>query len=271
MAREGIPLKQKTNSMISAPARVQQLALFGPPLLLEGEDEAAYDELLGRICAAVKPVNVIEEMFIADVVFLEWDILRWRRLKLSLSRARGHNALEDFLRRTLGDNYSLYAEAFKESLAKILRANLAEDEAQELAHQCAWSESDADEKVNALLDAAGLDMDHILYQAKANRAKELVQAYARREPDAIKQVDELLAASGLTMHDIMAEGLMNNIGTIERIDRLITIAETRRNASLREIDRHRAALGEAVRRNVQEVDGEFEVVETTRREGKSAA
>jgi hypothetical protein len=50
-----------------------------PPLLLEGEDEAAYDELLGRICAAVKPVNVIEEMFVADVVFLEWEIVRLRR------------------------------------------------------------------------------------------------------------------------------------------------------------------------------------------------
>jgi hypothetical protein len=114
-------------------------------------------------------------------------------------------------------------------------------------------------------------MVNILEQAKRKRVKELAEAYARREPDAINQVDELLAASGLTMHDIMAEGLMGNIDTIERIDRLITIAETRRNASLREVDRHRAALGEAVRRNVQEVEGEFEVIETTRREGKSAA
>jgi hypothetical protein len=46
MARKRIPLKQKTNSMISAPARVQQLAIFGPPLLLEGEDEVGYNELL---------------------------------------------------------------------------------------------------------------------------------------------------------------------------------------------------------------------------------
>jgi len=69
----------------------------------------------------------------------------------------------------------------------------------------------------------------------------------------------------------MAKGLAAKIEEFERIDRLITIAESRRNASLREIDRHRAALGEAMRRNVQEVDGEFEVVETTRSEGKTAA
>ena len=35
---------------------------------LQGEDAAAYDELLSRAGAAVKPVDIIDEMFIADVV-----------------------------------------------------------------------------------------------------------------------------------------------------------------------------------------------------------
>jgi hypothetical protein len=58
---------------------------------------------------------------------------------------------------------------------------------------------------------------------------------------------------------------------LTRIDRLITIAETRRNAMLREIDRRRAALSEALQRQVQEVEGESEVVEKTPAEAKSAA
>ena len=62
------------------PGQVERLALFGPPLLLEGEDASAYDQLLGRICAAVKPVDIIDEMFIADIVSLEWEALRGRRL-----------------------------------------------------------------------------------------------------------------------------------------------------------------------------------------------
>ena len=46
--------------------------------------------------------------------------------------------------------------------------------------------------------------------------------------------------------------------------RLATIAESRRNASLHEIERRRAVLGETLRRSVQEIeDGEFEVIETT--------
>jgi hypothetical protein len=66
--------------------------------------------------------------------------------------------------------------------------------------------------------------------------------------------------------------LSSSLDETERLDRLITVAEARRNASLREIDRRRAVLGEALRRNVQEVEeGEFEVIETTPAEGKSPA
>ena len=56
------------------------------------------------------------------------------------------------------------------------------------------------------------------------------------------------------------------------IDRLISIAESRRNASLHEIERRRAILGETLRRSVQEIeDGEFEVIETTPAQGKNVA
>jgi hypothetical protein len=57
-------LNPKSKSMTLAPT---PLKLFGEPQLLEGEDAAAYDELLARFRAAVKPVDIIEEMFIADV------------------------------------------------------------------------------------------------------------------------------------------------------------------------------------------------------------
>jgi len=59
---------------------------------------------------------------------------------------------------------------------------------------------------------------------------------------------------------------------IERIDRLATIAESRRNASLHEIDRRRPVLGQTLRRSVQGAeDREFKVIETTPAKGKNAA
>jgi hypothetical protein len=275
MASKRSRSKPKTKSMTSAPTRAQRFAFFGPPPLLEGEDAALYDDLVGRMCAAVKPVDIIDELFVADVVALEWDIMRWRRLKLSLLQASVHDELEGFLNERL--NYEAYAEAFEEVLAEILAEIIAEspqknlaEEAKELGHQYARSQPDAVKRVRRRFMAAGLDADRVLDQAKAQKAKELAQEYARREPEAIRLVNELLASTGRTMPDLVLEALPRDLNQIERIDRLISIAETRRNISLREIDRRRMVLGEALRRNLQEVEeGEFEVIETTPAEGQN--
>jgi intein/homing endonuclease len=83
---------------------------------------------------------------------------------------------------------------------------------------------------------------------------------------------ELFTRAGVGMDTFMAEALGNQLDSIERIDRLTAIAESRRNASLREIDRRRAVLREALRRSVQEVEeAEFEVIEAIPAKGKDAA
>ena len=117
----------------------ERRALFGPPLLLQGEDPAAYDELLARVNAAVQPVNIIEEILINDFVFLEWEVLRGRRLKWSVMQAIGRKALQEFLVKQLESNYALHEEHFKYYLAEIFRNNLPEDQvdsAERLAAEC---------------------------------------------------------------------------------------------------------------------------------------
>ena len=52
---------------------VNSNVLFGPPPILAGEEETAYDELIGRFYAAMKRVDVIDEMLIADAVASEWE------------------------------------------------------------------------------------------------------------------------------------------------------------------------------------------------------
>jgi hypothetical protein len=125
----------------SVPGRAQRLALFGPPPLIEGEDAAAYDQLLARIFATLKPVDIIDEIFISDFAFLEWEVLRLRRLKWSLIRAP---ALENFLGKNLG--YDLYSQDFADDLAETLQHSLPKDQvnsAQTLAHECARNEAHA--------------------------------------------------------------------------------------------------------------------------------
>ena len=182
-------------------------------------------------------------------------------------------AVADFWGENLEDD--LYSENFADDLAEILQENLPEDRAKDahtLARECARSEADAVDKVTKILAGIGLDMDEVLNDAKGRKAKELVQKYVRREPDAVKLVDELLTDAGVSMDALMADALAQKLDDIERIDRLTTIAESRRNASLHEIERRHAVFGETLRRSVQEIeDGEFEEIETTPAQGKNAA
>src|SRR6266545_1071180 len=60
------------------------LAFLGPPPLAEGEHAAAYDELLARISGALQPADILEDIWIRDVVDLVWDVFRLRRLKANL-------------------------------------------------------------------------------------------------------------------------------------------------------------------------------------------
>jgi hypothetical protein len=185
--------KSKSKSKTSPSARSTP---FGQPQLLVGEDAAAYDELLARICAAVKPVDIIDEIFISDAMSSEWEVLRYRRFKWSLIRECGLELLRCFLAKHL--DYDLYSEYFADDLAEILQDNLPEDQAEDaqtLARKCARNEPDAVVKVHKVLGFS-LSMDNILDGARARKAEELVKEYARRESDAVTLVHEFLAGAG---------------------------------------------------------------------------
>ncbi len=74
------------------------LEIFGPPPLLDGESQEVYDALLARVTGTVNPKDIIEEIWVHDVVDLVWEILRLRRLKVALlssSVGRGLHKLYD--------------------------------------------------------------------------------------------------------------------------------------------------------------------------------
>lgn len=57
-------------------------SMLGPPPLLPGEDVSAYETLIARVSADLQPADVIEEIWIRDVVYHTWEIIRWRRIKM---------------------------------------------------------------------------------------------------------------------------------------------------------------------------------------------
>ena len=179
-------------------SKASQLTSFGAPPLIEGEDASAYAALGKRISAAVRPNDILEEIWVRDFVDLKWETRRWRRLKSKLLAASAYRGLE-----------------------------------------------------RILVPLSGF-----------SEARQLSEAWARNETAALKEVKHLLASAGLSVDAVMAQTLSIKIDDIERIDRMIMIAGARRDAILREIERHRASLGQALRATSDTVEeAEFTEVE----------
>jgi hypothetical protein len=92
--------------------------------------------------------------------------------------------------------------------------------------------------------------------------RELGQGWAAGDKRARREVEVALTKAGLTTDELMAATVESKLDSFERLDRMLASAEARRNNALREIERHRAALGGAARRSVEEIeDAEFRDVE----------
>jgi hypothetical protein len=147
---------KRLQSKIISSAPPPHWRLFGRPDILEPEEAEVYEALHARIRLAVKPVDIIEEMFVADIAWLECEVLKWRRLKEGLIRARGVKALEHFVCVQLeenDENYKLYSEQFVNRLAEILQECLGgqAENARRLANKCGDNQREAVDKVPQIL------------------------------------------------------------------------------------------------------------------------
>jgi len=105
-----------------------------------------------------------------------------------------------------------------------------------------------------------LSINGILERAQAREAKEILHQYTRHDPAAVDLVEELIASANVSIDGFMGDALAERLEDIDRIDRLATTAENRRNISLREIERRRALFGES--RPSQEIESDkYEVIE----------
>jgi hypothetical protein len=261
--------KLKSKALASSWSRV-----LNQPFLLEGEDAAAYNKLLSDVRAAIEPIDIIDDIF-ADVVADEWEVLRWRRLKTNLMREFMLTALKDFLRGKLD-----YTRSFVNELKRILEENFPNNGSRDFAQLVdafARDETDAVDEVRRRLRMIGCDSDALLLDVQTERDDKLVRAYVQHEPHAVSFVNERLQDAGTSMDrllaDVLADGpaFFDRLNKIERIDRMISVAEQRRNASLHEIERRRPVLADALRRTVQDTEErELKLIDTTAPKGDAA-
>jgi hypothetical protein len=170
-------------------------SLLSEPLLLNGEDRAAYDELLAAVTETVQPSDILEQIWTSEAVEKQWEALRQRRFKTAYIAANWQAAL---------------------------RATLEP------------------------LISYGLDLD--------DRTGMLAWKYTMGDQAAIEEVDKLFADANLTKEAVHAQAMAMHVETFATFERLIWAAEARRDASLREIEYHRAPFGQKLRRAISQAE-----------------
>ena len=172
-------------------------SLFAKRPLVLGETEADYDTLLAKVTATVKPADIVEAMWVKDVVDLMWEAQRLRRLRASHLMKAGREALENLLTKSKSAGHANSVGQFT--------------------------------------------------------VPELITACVAGDATAVAQVDLILRERGLDIHALMASALAARLDDIERIERLISGADARRNRALGEIERRRDVFARRLRLTVQDV------------------
>jgi hypothetical protein len=163
------------------------LAGLGRPQVIPGEDAAGYEALLARISATVRPRDVIEEGFARDVADLQWDILRNRRLKAALMRA-----------------------CAGEGLHRLLHSLDVPGNTVTLSQRWAARELAAAEQVDAILNLAGLGMDHVmaltlrLRIGEIERIDGMIASAEARRAATLREIDHYRAMFGASVRRAVA-------------------------------------------------------------------
>jgi hypothetical protein len=84
-ANQAVPGGASTEATVA-----RGLVYFGAPPLVDCEDEGAYNRLLAQIIDRVKPTDIVEMMWVRDVVDSQWEINRYRRAKANLIAIAKH-------------------------------------------------------------------------------------------------------------------------------------------------------------------------------------
>jgi hypothetical protein len=156
--------------------------LLGPSWIMEGEDPNLYEELLGRVGAAVQPVDIIDWLLVKDVVALTWQIHRSRRLRQSIMRSARRAAMQRLLSSILPRPGGLIPN----------QENAA---ARQIAQDWFSGDKRATKEAERLLAQAGLTMADVTVQSLSANASELDRLdlqdtrHERRRDSILQQIE----------------------------------------------------------------------------------
>jgi hypothetical protein len=162
--------------------------LLGPPPLLPNESLEDYEGLQAGLRAKIVPQDVLEEIWLRDVLDLQWEVLRMRRLKARLLANSSPSGLESLLHRRV--NYS--------DVGKFVDA---------------WGRGDKEDikEIELLLKSRGLGLDDVDAHSLLKRLEPLEsidrmisQAEARRN-NALREIERAREAAARRLRAALSD------------------------------------------------------------------
>ena len=162
--------------------------LLGPPPLLPNESRVDYEGLKVRLRAKIAPRDVLEEIWLRDILDLQWEVLRMRRLKARILSNSSPSGLESLL----------YRRVQHQAKEKFVEA---------------WGRGDneAIKEVEQILKQRGLKMDDVDAHSLLKRLDPLeridrmvAQAEARRN-NALREIEKSRETAARRMKAALCE------------------------------------------------------------------
>jgi hypothetical protein len=238
------------------------------------QEAAAYNRIRIAIRRTIGQPDAIFELLIDDVAFRQWEVSWYLRAKWHAIRCGAVKKLAPCLQPMLEPKVCYRQHvALIESMLRQHLSKMEGESVEALARACVFGEPDAVRKVNKILAGTNQNATTLASNAQLAKAMVLVRLYFTHGPNALQRlINAILTGIGLSFEDFMAEVISEKLDEIERIDRLISLAESRRDASLREIERRHAGLTERLRRSLQQLEqDERRSFETIHAKGNDAS
>jgi hypothetical protein len=162
-------------------------ALFGVPPVLSTEDPNLYWDMFDRFAEFVDPKNIMEWLWVKDIVDLSWEIARLRRYRgLLIEREReSKNAAIEYAREHADDRNLSWMDKLKQPQIEASRNAPRLDTEADSARLLISEYLEMYETIDRLLTAAELRRDRILRELDSSRERIALR----------KKSDELIDAS----------------------------------------------------------------------------
>jgi len=204
-------MSRKIGKAQIAPSAAHEFSFLTRPPLLRSESEREFSDLLSALMTEIQPHGIIEKMYVAEIAFIIWDILRYRRCKGAILNAALRHALTSLL------NESSWQQIPKEKDGEIGFPELR------LIREVTPAERERDRKIDNLVKR--------WFSSKSAK----------------QQVSNILRNSQKDESAVEAKAIQNCSTELDWLEKMLTALEARRDRSLRRIAEYRESFADQVR------------------------